>query len=132
MNASPNTIFQEHVMSHLITARRPSSRAKPALLVLGSLMGVLGLGAASAAPDSEPTAVVVKYGDLNLATDAGVNALYHRITYAARQACPDPSIDDLMFRQRVAECREQAVARAIRQVDNSRLAALYASHAKNG
>jgi UrcA family protein len=120
-------------MSHLSTARRQSPRAKFALLVLGSLVGVLGLGAASAAPrDSEPTAVVVKYGDLNLATDTGVSALYRRIVYAARQACPDPSVKDLIFRERVVECRKQAVARAIRQVDNSRLAALYASHSKNG
>jgi UrcA family protein len=131
MNASPNTIFQEHVMSQLIAARRLCSPTKLAFLVLGSLMGGLAL-ASPASPNTEPTAVVVKYGDLNLASDAGVNALYHRITYAARQACPDPSINDLIFRQRVVECRQQAVARAIHQIDNSRLAALYASHSKNG
>jgi len=121
-------------MSHLITARCQSSRAKFALLTLGSLVGVLGLASAGAATprDSEPTAVVVKYGDLNLATDAGVKALYQRITYAARQACPDPAINDLIFRQRVEDCRSQAVARAIREVDNSRLAALHAGHSKNG
>ena len=120
-------------MSQLITARAAGSRAKFALLMLGSLVGVLGLGAASAATSgSDVSAIVVKYGDLNLATDAGVSALYHRIVHAAGQVCPDPLMNDLMFRERIFECRRQAVARAIQQVGNSRLAALYASDATNG
>jgi UrcA family protein len=120
-------------MSHLITARSPGSRAKFALLMVGSLVGVLGLGAASAAThDRDVPAVVVKYSELNLSTDAGVNTLYHRIMYAARQVCPDESIRDLKAHEQVAVCRDQAIARAIRQINNSRLAALYASHSKNG
>ena len=120
-------------MSHLSTARAAGTRPKFALLMVGSLVGVLGLGAASAAAtDSDVPAVVVKYSAESLATDAGVHQLYRRIMYAAKQVCPEPSINDLIFRQKVAECRDQAVARAIRQIDNSRLAALYASHSKNG
>jgi UrcA family protein len=124
--------FLEDVMSQLIT-RSPSPRAKFALLMLGSLVGVLGLGAANAATsDSDVPAVVVKFSELSLATDAGVNALYHRIVFAAKQVCPDASIRDLKAHRMVEECRDQAVARAIRQIDNSRLAALYAGHSKNG
>jgi UrcA family protein len=120
-------------MSHLITARSPGSRAKLALLMVGSLVGLLGLGAAgAAATDSDVPTVVVKYSAESLATDAGVHQLYRRIMYAAKQVCPEPSINDLIFRQKVAECRDQAVARAIRQIDNPRLAALHASHSKNG
>jgi UrcA family protein len=120
-------------MSHLIAARSPGSRAKFALLMVGSLVGVLGLGAASAAtPDRDVATVVVKYSELNLSTDAGVHELYRRIMHAARQVCPDESIKDLRVHQQIAVCRDQAVARAIQQIDNSRLAALYASHSKNG
>jgi UrcA family protein len=120
-------------MSHLITARAAGSRARFALLMLGSFVGLLGLGAANAAtPGSEVPTIVVKYSELSLGTDAGVNALYHRILYAAKQVCPEASIRDLKGQQQAEECRDQAVARAIRQIDNSRLAALYASRAKNG
>ena len=120
-------------MSHVITARGAGSRAKFALLMLGSLVGVLGLGAANAATrDSDVPTIVVKFSELSLSTDAGVNALYHRILYAARQVCPNVSIRDLAGYQQVEQCRDQAVARAIRQIDNSQLAALYASRAKNG
>jgi UrcA family protein len=120
-------------MSHLITARRPSPRAKFALLMLGSLAGVLGLGAASAAaPDSDVPSVVVKFSASSLATDAGVNELYHRITVAAKQVCPVVPMEDLRSLRLAKQCRAQAVARAIQQIDNPRLAALHASRSKNG
>ena len=120
-------------MSQLITARAAGSRAKFALLMLGGLVGVLGLGAASAATSgSDVPAIVVNYSDLNLATDAGVSALYRRIVHAASRVCPNPLMNDLIFQERVFECRKQAVTRAIQEVGNSRLAALYANHTKNG
>ena len=120
-------------MSQLITVRAAGSRARVALLMLGGLVGVIGFGAASAATsESEATAIVVKYSELSLATDAGVNELYRRILYAAKMACPITSIRDLRSVRLADQCREQAVARAIRQIDNSRLAALYASNARRG
>jgi UrcA family protein len=130
--ASSNT-FQENVMSHSITARYPSPRAKLALLLLGSLAGVLGLGAArAAAPDSDVPSIVVKFNGQSLATDAGVNELYHRITVAAKQVCPIASTRDLHSVWLAEQCRDQAVARAIQQIDNPRLAALHAGRSKNG
>ena len=117
-------------MSTFIPARAAGSAAKFTLLLLGSLAGVMAAGAASAAGDVP--AVSVKYSQESLATNGGVYDLYRRITIAAKQVCPDVSIRELSALHRVAECREQAVARAIRQIDNSRLAALYATHSKNG
>jgi UrcA family protein len=120
-------------MSHLITARAPSSRAKFALLMLGSVAAVLGLGAASAAtPNSDVPSIVVKFSELSLSTDAGVNELYRRLTVAAKQVCPITEIRDLQSVRLAEQCRDQAVARAIQKIDNSRLAALHASHSKNG
>jgi UrcA family protein len=112
-------------------------RVRVAWLVVGSFAGILAAGAAGATnvgggADGGVPSVVVKYDAASLATAAGVNDLYRRIMYAAKKVCPDASIRDLGGQQRVEECRNQAVSRAIRQIDNSQLAALYASHAKNG
>jgi len=120
-------------MSASITARAAGLRAKFGLLVLGSLAGVMAAGAASAAGlDSDVPSVVVKYSERSLATDDGVYTLYRRITSAAKRVCPDASTKDLSRLTQVEQCRDQAVARAIRQIDNSRLAALHAARSKNG
>jgi UrcA family protein len=109
------------------------SRAKLALLLVGGLAGVIAAGAAGAAgTDSDAPSVIVKYSETSLASNGGVNELYHRITVAAKQVCPAASIRDLVAQQQVAQCREQAIARAISQIGNPQLAALHANHAKNG
>jgi UrcA family protein len=122
-------------MNTLTAAPAARPRAKFALLVLGSLAGVVAAGTAGAAslaaPAGDVPSVVVKYDGASLATDRGVNDLYRRIMFAARKVCPDPSSRDLFGQRQAQECRNQAVARAIRQIDNSQLAALYASHSKN-
>jgi UrcA family protein len=103
------------------------------MLLLGSLAGVMAAGTAGAATaGSDVPSVVVKYGDLTLGTDGGVNRLYRRIVSAAERVCPDSPIRDLGAQHQVDVCRKQAVARAIQHIDNSRLAALYAVRSKNG
>jgi UrcA family protein len=119
-------------MGRFITTGTAAPPAKIALLVLGSLAGVIAAGAASANPDSDVPSIVVKYSDQSLASDAGVTDLYRRITAAARKVCPTASIRDLVGIRLSEQCRDQAVARAIHKVDNSRLAALYATRSKNG
>jgi UrcA family protein len=120
-------------MSSSTMARAAGPRAKFALLLLGSFAGVMAAGAASAAsPASDVPSVVVHYDPQSLATDAGVYALYRRITRAAEQVCPDPSIRSLSLRAQVEQCRNEAIARAVGQIDNSRLAALHAVRSKNG
>jgi UrcA family protein len=93
----------------------------------------MAAGAASAAGlDSDVPSVVVKYSEQSLATDEGVNALYRRITAAAGRVCPDAWTRDWGLKAQVEQCRKESIARAIRQIDNSRLAALHAAHSKNG
>ena len=105
---------------------------KLAVLTLGTLTAALSFGAANAATPESPPSVVVKYGDQDLSTASGVNEVYRRIVRASKQVCPEmSSFHDLSLQGKVAECRHQAVARAIRQIDNSQLAALYAAHSKN-
>jgi UrcA family protein len=100
------------------------------LLLLGGLAGAMAAGATGT--DSDAPSVTVKYSQESLATNGGVGDLYRRITLAAKQVCPDDSIRDLAVQHRIAQCREQAVAVAIRQIGNSQLAALHANHSKNG
>ena len=120
-------------MSTFIPTRAAGSRARAALLLLGSLAGVMAAGSASAATrESDLPSVVVKYSDLTLATDSGVNQLYRRIMSAAKQVCPDAPIRDFGAQRQMQQCRNQAAAKAIQQIDNPRLAALYAVRSKNG
>ena len=116
-----------------ISIRAAGPRAKFGLLLLGSLAGIMAAGGASAARlDSDVPSVVVKYNEQSLATDEGVYALYRRITTAARRVCPDAGTRDWGLRAQVEQCRNEAIARAIRKIDNPRLAALHAAHSKNG
>jgi UrcA family protein len=120
-------------MSIAISTRAAAARAKFTWLLLASLAGVVAAGAASAAgTDSDVASIAVKYSQESLATDGGVNELYRRITSAAKQVCPDVSIKDLAGQRLRAQCREQAIAGAIRQIGNPQLAALHANHSKNG
>jgi UrcA family protein len=107
---------------------------KVALGVLaGGLLGALGAGAASAATaDSDLPSIVVRYSDLSLATDTGVNTLYRRIVSAAAQVCPEKSVANLSAYPVIESCRQQAIEKAVQQIHNSRLAALYAAHSKRG
>ena len=120
-------------MSISTRPRAAGPRAKFGLLLLGSIAGIMAAGGASAARlDSDAPSVVVQYSEQSLATDDGVHALYRRITAAARQVCPDPWTRDLSRKAHAERCQNEAIARAIRQIDNSRLAALHAARSKNG
>jgi UrcA family protein len=120
-------------MNHSTTVKATRPAAKLALVALGALAGVLGAGFAGAAgTDSDVPSIVVKYSEQSLSTDIGVQALYSQIVRAARKVCPDPAIRDLRVQKLAETCRNEAVARAIRKVDNSQLAALYATRSKNG
>lgn len=59
----------------------------------------------------EPTSVNVDYGDLDLASDAGVATLATRVRSAIKRACPEMTRD---LRQQAAarKCRTAAAARA--------------------
>jgi UrcA family protein len=87
--------------------------------------------AASAAADAPPR-VVVKYGDLDIATHDGARILYRRIVAAARRVCVAPESRDLQAMTAAYACREAAVAAAVRQVDSAKLAAEFAARSKSG
>jgi UrcA family protein len=122
-------------MSHFVTARAAAgSRVKLALLVVAGSFGcVLGAGIASAdTVNADAPSRVVRYSTEALTSNDGVRDLYRRIQSAAKQVCPDSYSKDLHANELVKACRQQAVANAIHQINNSQLAALHAGSSKSG
>jgi UrcA family protein len=90
--------------------------------VSAALLTVSGIAAASPTPIDEQPSTVVKYGDLDLSTQAGISTLYRRLSAAARQVCPLGDIRDLGEFSRSRACQTEAVNRALRVVGGPALA----------
>jgi len=87
---------------------------------------------AFAAPSSDAPTVAVRYDDLNLTTTQGVNTLYSRISHAASQVCPDLYSRDLTAVAAAQRCKAEAIAQAVRGVNNQKLALVHANHVARG
>lgn len=112
--------------SKLTTFRR-------SLAVVGAFAGLAATTISFATPLSDDApSVTVRYDDLNLSTSDGVDALYHRISKAARQVCPSANSRDLSVVAASEHCQATAVAQAVRDVNNPHLALLHASHVSRG
>ncbi|TLZ40215.1 MAG: UrcA family protein [Gammaproteobacteria bacterium] len=93
---------------------------------------IVGASAYAAAPTDPSPSVQVSYHDLNLATEEGTQALYARIVSAAHKVCEVRDIRNLAAFAAASACREQAIARAVHDVNNPRLAAVYTAHQRHG
>jgi UrcA family protein len=117
------------------TSMKQVAVSRPKITLLMVLCGVVGAaasGAVSAASVAdEAPRQVVKYSAATLNSDAGARSLYHRIVKAAEEVCPITP-GTRFVTTAVAECRAESVARAVHQIDNPRLAALYAESSKRG
>ena len=118
-------------MTAATVAASRTNKSRIAVLAACVLAGSLGVAQAAAPPDDVPT-VVVRYGDLDLSTQEGVQTLYKRISSAARQVCPSADPRMLASLDYSHACRAAAVARAVSQVHSSQLAALHAERVKHG
>jgi UrcA family protein len=101
-------------------------QAAPALTALSVclLAGVSGVAHATTAAAPAPT-VTVPYGDLNLASTKGSDALHARIVFAARQVC---AVDDVNIRNLhelalAQSCERAAIAHAEESVSGPKMAA---------
>ncbi|HJS88893.1 MAG TPA: UrcA family protein [Steroidobacteraceae bacterium] len=104
-------------------------RALTALAVAAlTTAGWLGapMVATAAQPAVDAPEVTVSYSARELASEQGTRALYRRIRTAAQSVCPGWDSHDLDEWAASRECQSQAVARAIGQIGNARLAALHA------
>lgn len=75
---------------------------------------IAGIAASTAVAQSEPLTTQVSYADLNLASEAGVETLKHRIRTASKGVCPNARDDTPIH---VARCRNQAKESAFRQLN---------------
>jgi UrcA family protein len=113
--------------------RRFNAFGRVALVV--GLSGFAGVSAtrAHADPsmhDPDAPSVAVSYSDLNLATEEGALTLYKRIVSAARQVCPLDTGPNMRLVRQARECVNDAIARAVNDIQSPRLAELSASRAR--
>jgi UrcA family protein len=99
------------------------------VLAAGAAIGAVGSAHANTA---DAPALTVRYGDLNLSTEEGSLVLYGRIVAAARQVCVIDDIRDLRAFHVAKACREEAIARAVRDVNSPMLASVYAARLRHG
>ena len=116
-------------MNRFATSSSSRPRAFTAL-VAGVLATAAFLGAPTMAAAAQPAAdaprTIVHYSFSDLSTDQNTRALYQRIVTAARAVCPEYDPRDLTAFAASQQCQRQAVAAAIHQIGNSRLAAVHA------
>jgi len=64
----------------------------------------------------ERVSAVVRYGDLDLGSTAGVEALHGRVYRAATRICIEPGLQPLDWRRAGLACRDGAIAGAQEQI----------------
>jgi UrcA family protein len=101
-------------------------------MIAGCLLGAMSVGTASAATADAVPSVVVKYDPLTLSSEAGARAMYARLERVAQHVCPEASGRNLATLEAAKSCERQAVARAVRDINNPRLAEVYARSANSG
>jgi UrcA family protein len=101
--------------------------ATATLIVLSTLAP-----AVHAAPSDEVPQVVVKYDADKAATESGALELYKRLSFAAREVCPDDSVRDLHRVAQAHQCQKEALARAVSKVGSRHLVEIAAARANRG
>jgi UrcA family protein len=96
-------------------------------LITATLIASIATSFAFAAHAGEAAApqLVVKYDDLNLATERGALELYRRISAAAVSVCPSLDGRDLTSRKLMRNCVHAAIADAVVKVDLPELSSIY-------
>jgi UrcA family protein len=108
----------------------------PALVAAAMLAALTLAGTASLAHADTPSASekqIVRYGDLNLATQAGLQALYRRIENAAADVCgPSTVTGSRIVSTAWKDCVGSAVRNAVLKVNHPSLTAYYAVQLRSG
>ena len=92
-------------------------------------IAALALSGLASAGTRESNNVVVRYGDLNLNSQAGIASLHKRIRNAAESVCSQLETRILGLREAYDACVDQAVSEGVAAVGNPNLtASLVASH----
>lgn len=91
-------------------------RHRMAVMIAAMCISGLGIGGISAmlsAPahaltQVEPRTKIVRYHDLNLASDHGRNILNRRISRAAKQVCEDVGVNAIIHQRKISACVKAA------------------------
>jgi UrcA family protein len=89
------------------------------------LVSVLMVGTAFAGTPGDVRSETVKFQDLNLQSNQGIQSLYQRIEAAARRVCEQP--DGMSSPHSIKACEEQAESSAVTSVNVPALTAYYQS-----
>lgn len=109
-------------------------RTSATLTALTACLMVGGIATSHAATPVDAPAVRIAYGDLNLDSQPGTQALYARIVSAAREVCGSRSVDirDLGALARAQACESRAITQAVHEVHSPALAALSGTRVRHG
>jgi UrcA family protein len=94
-------------------------------LTLAVLFGPLAATSAAASSSYEVATRTVKFGDLNLSSRDDVATLYARIKAAANEVCEPTDSRSIDTAVHVRHCKEQAISRAVADVQSSMLMAFH-------
>jgi UrcA family protein len=94
-------------------------------------VAALVLSGVATAGSSDTNSVVVRYGDLNLNSQAGVASLHKRIRNAAESVCSDLDTRILGLRDGYDQCVKEAVGKGVAEVGNLNLSNFHASKGKS-
>jgi len=106
-----------------------NTKTRLPLVFASALLLTCAWGASGAHADEQVRSEKVKFQDLNVETQEGVQALYGRIHAAARRVC---SQSDPVLREAENACARTAEANAIEKVNLSQLTAYYKIKTKSG
>ena len=84
-------------------------------------VAALALSGIAAAGSRDTNSVVVRYGDLNLDSQAGVASLHKRIRNAAESVCSNLETRILGLRDAYDVCVDEAVTKGVTAVANQNL-----------
>jgi UrcA family protein len=84
-------------------------------------IAALALSGIAAASSRDANSVTVKFGDLNLRSQAGIASLHKRIRNAAESVCAQYDTRVLGLRDGYDTCVAQAIEQGVKAVDNANL-----------
>jgi UrcA family protein len=94
-------------------------------------LAALALSSLATAGTAEVDSVVVKFGDLNLNSQAGIVSLHKRISNAAESVCDALETRILGLQTAYKECVADAVDSGVAAVDNVKLSQFHASRVRH-
>jgi UrcA family protein len=95
----------------------------------GAFTADAGVVARPAARQVDTRSVTVRYADLDLSEQAGVESLYQRLRTAARHVCGSKETRYLEAVRDWRRCHNTALEQAIKEVANERLTAVHEDRA---